>query len=66
LLSRENEDKSKVIRIKILRYYFVAEFDASPFVKMPLSFMPTIMSQVEENEKTVCNIQIAVLHSRVV
>jgi hypothetical protein len=44
----------------------VAEFDASPFVKMPLSFMPTIMSQVEENEKTVCNIQIAVLHSRVV
>jgi hypothetical protein len=33
------EDKAKVIRKKMLRFYFAGEFDVSPFVNMPLSVL---------------------------
>jgi hypothetical protein len=34
-----------VIRKKMLELYFVGEFDVSPFVNIPLSVLPQIMSQ---------------------
>jgi hypothetical protein len=51
LLNSENEDKAKVIRKKIMRHYFVREFDVSPSVKMPLSVLPEVMSQIEGDDK---------------
>jgi hypothetical protein len=47
----ENEDKAKVIRHKILRFYFVGKFDLSPFVGMPLSVLPEVIDQIEGHEK---------------
>lgn len=40
-----------MIRNKILRFYFVGEFDVSPFMKMPLSALPKVISQIEGNAK---------------
>jgi hypothetical protein len=51
LLLNENGNKAEVIRSKILRFYFVGDFDLSPFVSMPLSVITEIMSQIEGNDK---------------
>jgi hypothetical protein len=50
-LNSENENKYMVIRNKILRFYFVGNFDITPFVKMPLSILPEVLSQIEGNAK---------------
>jgi hypothetical protein len=50
--NREHHDKAKVIRDKILRFYFVGEFDVSPFVGMPLSVFPRIMSQIKGDKQS--------------
>jgi hypothetical protein len=49
-LNRQYQDKAEVIRTKILRFYFIGEFDVSPFVNMPLSVLPQIMSQIEKED----------------
>jgi hypothetical protein len=45
------ENKATVVRKKILRFYFVGEFDVSPFVNVPVSFLPKIMGQIEGQDK---------------
>ena len=40
-----------MIRDKILQFYFVGDFDVSPFVDMPLSVLPEVMGQIEASEK---------------
>jgi hypothetical protein len=47
----ENENKAKVVHDKIAKFYFVREFDVSPFVNMHLSVLPEVMSQIEGNGK---------------
>lgn len=47
----KNEDKAKVIHDKILRFYFVEEFDVSPFSNMALSVLPTIISHIKGNDR---------------
>jgi hypothetical protein len=47
----ENENKAKVTRAKILWFYFVGKLDVSPFVKMPLSVMAEVISQIERSGK---------------
>jgi hypothetical protein len=50
---KNNGNKATVIRSKILLYYFVGEFDVSPFVDIALSVLPEGMSQVEgENNQS--------------
>jgi hypothetical protein len=44
-------DKGFVIRRKIFCYYFVGEFDVSPFIEMPLSAMPEIMSHIQGDDR---------------
>jgi hypothetical protein len=44
-------DKAKVIRNKILRFYFLEEFHVSPFVNMHLYFLPKVMNQIRGNDK---------------
>jgi hypothetical protein len=51
MLLNENGNKAKVIRNKILRFYFVEEFDVFPFASMALSVLPDVMSQIEEENK---------------
>jgi hypothetical protein len=46
-----NENKTKVIRDKILQFDFVGEFDVSPLVHMSIPVLPTIMSQIQGNDK---------------
>lgn len=46
-----NEDKEMVIRNKKFWFYFRGKFDVSPFVCMPLSVLPEVMSQIEEGDK---------------
>lgn len=46
-----NPDKSKVIRNKILRFFFVGDFDVSPFVDMAVSVLPQVVSQIEGKDK---------------
>ena len=41
----KNTKKDEVIRKKIARYYFVGEFDISPFT--PLSVIPEVLSLIE-------------------
>jgi hypothetical protein len=41
----------KAIRGKILCFYFVGDFDVYPFVNMPLSVLPEVMSQIEGDGK---------------
>lgn len=43
----ENTDKAKVIRDKILRFYFVGEFDVASFSNMAVSVLPEVMSQIK-------------------
>ena len=46
-----NEDKAEVIRNKILRFYFVGEYDVSPLAKMSLSVLPEVISQIGGDNK---------------
>jgi hypothetical protein len=46
-----NMDKNKVIRDKILQFYFVGEFDVSLFSSMAVSVIPVIMSQIEGEDR---------------
>jgi hypothetical protein len=41
------ENKNKVIHNKVMRYYFVGDFDVTPFANMPLFFLPKIMSMIK-------------------
>jgi hypothetical protein len=43
LMINRNPDKNKVVRDKILRFYFVDEFDVSQFSNMTLSVLPEVM-----------------------
>ena len=47
----EIEDKDKVIRKKIAKYYFIGDFDISPFAKMPVSVLPKVLSLIEEDDE---------------
>jgi hypothetical protein len=48
----KNTDKAKITRDKILRFYFVGEFDVAPFSNMPVSVLPEVMSQkIEGSDK---------------
>jgi hypothetical protein len=42
-----NANKDKVIHEKIMMYYFQGKFDVTPFVNMPLSAVPQVMSPVK-------------------
>lgn len=46
-----NMEKTKVIRGKILQFYFVGKFDLSPFVDKPLSVLAEVIGQIEGHEK---------------
>jgi hypothetical protein len=46
-----NDNKAEVIRNKILRFYFVGEYDVSPLAKMPLSVLPEVISQIGGDHK---------------
>jgi hypothetical protein len=46
-----NEDKDEVKREKIFSFYFVGKFDVSPFLLMPVSILPKVMSQIVETNK---------------
>jgi hypothetical protein len=48
LLINTVRDKAKSIRDKILQYYFVGEFDLSPFVDMHLSVLPKSWAKLME------------------
>jgi hypothetical protein len=45
----ENEDKTQVVRNKILKYYFIGDFDISPFINIPVSGLPEIISQIRSD-----------------
>jgi hypothetical protein len=45
-----NEDKDEVKHQKIFAFYFVGKFDVSPFLTMPVSVLPEVMSQIEGNK----------------
>jgi hypothetical protein len=47
----KNVDKAAVKRKKILRFYFVGQFDVSPFSSMTLSILPEVMTKIEEENK---------------
>jgi hypothetical protein len=47
----KNGDKTKVIRDKIRQFYFVGEYNISPFTNMPLSILPEVMSSIKGNDK---------------
>ena len=46
-----NEDKAEVTRNKILQFYFVGEFDLSPFSNMAVSVLPEVLSRIEATDK---------------
>ena len=41
------ENKEKVIREKIARYYFVGDFDVSPLARLPVSVLPSILVMIK-------------------
>lgn len=43
----KNENKDKVIREKILQFYFTADFNIAPFGIMALSLLPNVMNQIK-------------------
>jgi hypothetical protein len=51
LVLNKEVDKAKLIRNKILRFYFVGEFDVSPFVNMPVSVFPEVTSRIEGDDQ---------------
>lgn len=46
-----SSDKSWVARNKILKYYFVGDFDVAPFTNLPVSVIPEIISQIRSDTK---------------
>jgi hypothetical protein len=49
----QKENKNKVIRDKILRYYFIGDFDLAPFFDMPTSVLVEVMGlDAMNNNKT--------------
>lgn len=42
----KDEDKESVVRQKIAKFYFVGEFDVSPFVSMSVTLLPNVMSMI--------------------
>jgi hypothetical protein len=47
----KNEDKTQVIRSKILKYYFIGDFDVAPFTNMPVSVVPEVINQITSDTK---------------
>lgn len=47
----KTQDKQKVVRNKILKYYFVGDFDVAPFVRLSLSVMPKVLSDIRGTHK---------------
>jgi hypothetical protein len=45
------EDKTQVVRNKILKHYFVNDFDVTPFTNMPVSVVPEMISQIRSDTK---------------
>eukprot|EP00956_Cyclotella_meneghiniana_P032355 scaffold88504_cov41-Cyclotella_meneghiniana.AAC.1 len=43
-------NKNEVIRNKIARYYFIGDFDMSPFIDMPVSVLPEVLNLIEEDD----------------
>ena len=41
------ENKEKVIREKIARYYFVGDFDVSPLASLPVSAVPSVLGMIK-------------------
>ena len=41
------ENKEKVIREKIARYYFVGDFDVSPLARLPVSAVPSVLGMIK-------------------
>eukprot|EP00956_Cyclotella_meneghiniana_P014636 scaffold22052_cov36-Cyclotella_meneghiniana.AAC.6 len=41
------ENKDEVIREKIARYYFIGDFDISPFTKISVSVLPKVLSLIK-------------------
>ena len=39
-----NPNKDEVIKTKIARYYFVGDFDLTPFARMPISYLPRVLA----------------------
>jgi len=44
------ENKEKVIREKIARYYFVGDFDVSPLARLPVSAVPSVLVMIKGNK----------------
>jgi hypothetical protein len=44
-------NKTQVICNKIFRFYFVGEFDVSPFSNMVVSVLPEVVSQIESTDE---------------
>jgi hypothetical protein len=47
----KNVDKALVVRDKILKYYFVGDFDVTPFAMMPVSVVPEVISRIRSVTK---------------
>jgi hypothetical protein len=47
----KNENKTQVVRHKILQFYFVGKYDVYPFISMPLSVLPEVISQIRGKKK---------------
>lgn len=50
-----NTNKEEVIRTKIARYYFVGNFDLSPFVNMNVSLLPSVLAMIKGGTKVRCS-----------
>jgi hypothetical protein len=46
-----NKDKAQVVRNKILKYYFVGDFDVMPFTNMPVSVVPEVICRIRSDTK---------------
>jgi hypothetical protein len=47
----KNTNKAEVIRNKIFGFYFVEDFDVSPFLSMAVSVLPEVLSQIKRTNK---------------
>ena len=47
LKNNKNANKQEVIRKKIARYYFIGDYDMSPFADMPVTLIPEVLSLIE-------------------
>jgi hypothetical protein len=46
-----DKDKTQVICNKVLKYYFVGDFDVKPFTNMPMSVVSEVISQISSDSK---------------